>query len=166
MPFRIQRVPRGLNELLSIFGGATPTELEDRVRTILDALQMYGLSQRQVLTASNAALTEGTALGIAFSATQWSVLFGAELQIAKTGTMTALRGSIRLQRTSSSSVTIAAEELGPFGATETGTVRLPFWAPYPILVPPNSFLFGRADIIGTDANCNATIAAEFGLVGP
>lgn len=161
----VQRTPLGLLDLLNMKGVENlPDALARELRPTLELLQFYGLSQRQVVSNANAALTEGTVLGIVLPAA-WCVLFFAELQITKTGTLTALRGSISLQRGIGSSVAIAAEELGPFGATETGTARMAAVPPYPLLLPPNSLLISRADIIGTDANVAATIAAEIGVLG-
>jgi len=164
MPLPIQRVPQGLGQLLSTFGGQTPQAIEDNARAVVELLQFYGLQQRTQLSATNAALTEGTPLSVTLP-NAWCVFFGAELQIVKTGTITALFASLSLLRSGQFSMCVASETFDPFSATETGTVRLPFWAPYPILCPPKTVVIGRADIIGTDANVNATVSAEFGILG-
>lgn len=167
MPFRIQRVPRGLNELLSIFGGNTPNELEDRVRASLDVLQMYGIQQRQTFTASNAALAEATDVSNTPS-TNWIVLFQASITITKTATMTALNASIGIRyngNVNEEETLAASANLGPFGATETGLVTLNYVAPYPRLLPPRTQFVGRMGILGTDATASVFIGANYGVLG-
>lgn len=165
MADQIQRVPSGLSAVLSTFGGTTPRLVAPEIHGSLELLQYYGLSQRQSLTATNAALAEGGTLPITLPTGVWCVLFGAEVNIVKTGTMTALRASLALVRGGGSSFSIASEELGPFGATETGTARMAFVAPYPMLLPPGSSIFCRPDIIGTDANASVGIIVEIGVLG-
>jgi hypothetical protein len=165
MTLPIQRVPQGLSALLSTFGGRTPQQLGEEVRAVLELLQMYGLQQRSQLSFNVAAAAEGSSAAAVTLPAFWCVLFGAEFQVVKTATQTALRASISLLRAGQFSMCVASEELGPFGATETGTARIPWWAPYPILCPPNTVVIGRPDIIGTDANANVTISAEFGILG-
>jgi len=168
VPFRIQRPARGLNDLLSIFGGGTPSELEDRVRGTIELVQFYALNQRQVATTSNGALVEGNALVLVPSASQWVVLFDLTCTIVKTATMTALRGAtfIRYNNDQNQEAAIASEELGPFGATETGAVTVTGGLYYPRLLPPGSAVGCRCQIIGTDANASVILGANFGVVGP
>lgn len=165
MPFRIQRVPRGLNDLLNIFGGTTPTELEDRVQSSLELLQLYGLTQLQTASASDAALAEGGTVSLTMSATRWTVLFAAQVGITKTATMTALRGSILLNRSLGVAIQLKQEECGPFGATESGFIAVAHWCPYPVLCPPGSIVQGSLAILGTDATANVSVRAEFGVLG-
>ncbi|HZN25342.1 MAG TPA: hypothetical protein VFB75_14040 [Burkholderiales bacterium] len=168
MPFSIQRVPQGLLNLLNIKGGKTPIELEDRVRCALEMLQMYGLQQVQRLTASGAT-AEGASQAIVLSTTNWTVLFGASVSFSKTATMTALWGSILLFRgggpVGTAGLVLASGPGGPFGATETGTVQIPWIAPYPWLCPPNTSINGTPQIIGTDATCTTVISCEIGVLG-
>lgn len=170
MPFRIQRVPQGLNNLLSIFGGGTPVDLEDRVQGTLELVQFYALQQARVFFQNNAAVAElGTVNAVAAAdaaiMNQWAVLFGANCTIVKTATATALSGSIRLLRNgAANSITLEARNLGPFGATETGPVIVPFWAPYPIILRPPWNVFARLDLLGTDATADVTAIAEIGIL--
>jgi len=170
VPFRIQRVPLGLLNLLNTWGGGTPAELEDRVRGTLDLTQLYALQQRRVLFTNNAALAEGGNVDVLTNeppgtGNQWAVLFGATFTAVKTATATALRGSIELRRSGgANSIKLASEELGPFGATETGPCNVVFWAPYPIILVPPWTVFGTLSILGTDANANCTIVAEIGFL--
>lgn len=169
MPFRIQRVPQGLNNLLSIFGGATPVDLEDRVQASLELIQFYGLQQQRVVFGNDAALAEGSQVSatVNFPAVrgQWAVLFNASVAVVKTATVTALRASLRMQRAGSgNTTTIASDELGPFGATETGVAHVVFNCPYPLILVPPWDIFARLDILGTDANANVTGACEIGIL--
>lgn len=164
MPFRIQRVPRGLNDLLNIFGGGTPIDLEDRVQAGLDVLQMYGTTQLQsgFGTSTNA---EGTAVTITLSTRNWTVLFAAHGSIAKTATMTALFGTVTMNRATQFSPLLFAAQLGPFGATETGTVSFGGVLPYPLICPPGTTISATPAIIGTDATAVISVFAEFGTLG-
>lgn len=164
MPFRIQRVPQGLNPMLSLSGGNTPVELEERVRPTLDLTQLYGLQQIQVFTAVNGAAAEAADVTAALPAV-WCMLFSCHATIVKTATMTALRGELFLNLGGSGQGCIAAQELGPFGATETGVVRVPYVSPFPRLLPPNSSVSARAVIIGTDATANVSVNVVVGIFG-
>lgn len=166
MPFRIQRVPRGLNDLLSSFGGATPTELEDRTRATLETLQFYGTTQLQAGSANAPAAAEAASIALVLAATRWTVLFNAQGQVVKTATMTALRLAVSLNRNvQGGSAILFSEELGPFGATETGFARIGGMLPYPLLCPPGSAVQTTLDILGTDATANISVVAEFGVLG-
>ena len=161
---KIQRVPRGLNELLSIVGGQTPAELEQRTRLTLESIQFYGTQQLQSGFANNAAAAEAAAVNLTLHPSAWTVLFGAQGAILKTGTMTALRGEVGIVRRTQFGVMLFAEELGPFGATETGTVSWGGYLPYPLLCPPGTIVNARASVIGTDATANVSVFAEFGVL--
>jgi hypothetical protein len=155
----IQRTPRGLSDVLSIFGGQTPKALEESARGIVDLLQFYGLSQRT--TQQNVTVAaENAPLVITVPPNQWWLLYGASLQIAKTATMTALRGVIQIGSTA-----YASGELGPFGATETGNVHVPFVPASPMVLPPGTSLVARASIIGTDANATCQFDVDVGILG-
>ena len=162
---KIQRVPRGLNELLSIVGGQTPAELEQRTQLTLESIQFYGTQQLQSGFANNAAAAEAAAVNLTLHPSAWTVLFGAQGAILKTGTMTALRGEVGIVRRTQFGVMLFAEELGPFGATETGTVSWGGYLPYPLLCPPGTIVNARASVIGTDATANVSVFAEFGVLG-
>jgi len=168
VPFGIQRVPKGLNDVLNIFGGATPRELEDRVRGSLELIQYYGLQQRRVSKTNDPALAEGsTGLGIILSQTQWCVLFVLSVTVIKTATMTALRSGLFINRQSGGAAVddqqVASEEQGPFGATESGAAGVIYVPPYPMLMPPGASVRGIVQILGTDATANTTLSVEFGV---
>lgn len=169
MPFRIQRFPQGLGQLLSIFGGQTPTELEDRTRAVLDTLQMYGLQQRIIVSGTDAAAVEGGTTGIgppdnAFL-NRWAVLFAASANIVKTGTVTDIRLSIVVARGGGTPITYASSDMGPYGATVAGNAALPFVAPYPMILTPPWSVGAFLGSLGTDATASVTMRAEVGVLG-
>lgn len=165
MAEKIQRVPRGLNELLTISGGATPRLLEEHVRSTLDLLQFYGMQQLQTSLGSNAAAAEGAGAGAVLPGNVWFVLYAMTGRVVKTATMTALRLSLNLNRNTQQSLVLMSEQFAPFGATETGTATMGVRLPYPLLCPPGTTGSCLVDILGTDANCNLTCIAEFGVLG-
>jgi hypothetical protein len=167
MPFRIQRVPQGLNDLLSIFGGQTPIELEDRVRGSLELIQYYGLQQQQEIGVANGALAEGGTISATSNDTsvrsRFAVLFAASASLAKTATMTAARMRIIVARCGANGVTRAEKELGPFGATETGSTVVTYEPPYPLILRPPWDVSCFLAILGTDATASCSIRCEIGL---
>lgn len=160
---QIQRVAGGIQNVLNLFGPPTFNELEANLQGTINLLQFYALAQRSMVSNANAALAEATALDIGpFSV--WTLIMGVELRIVKTATVTALRASIAASR-GNTFQTLVAEELGPFGATETGIAKVVKWFDEPLICPPGTILRGLVDILGTDANCSATIQAEVGALG-
>src|SRR5437868_7486753 len=97
MPDRIQRVPNGLLNLLSLQGGRTPELVADQVVGELELLQFYGLTQLTTQS-SSANPAEGTSVALTLSSTAWTILFGASAEFTATGTLTALAGEVRLTR--------------------------------------------------------------------
>lgn len=164
MPLPIQRVPRGLADVLSIFGGEGPRLLADTIHGEIGLLQFYALQQRTALSTVNAAAAEGTAVTVALPG-QWCLLLSATVTIAKTATVTALRAELAVNRGSPNGGPYRSEALGPFGATETGNATVVFVPDTPLLCPPNTTVVGVASIIGTDATASVTVVAEFGILG-
>lgn len=164
MPLAIQRVPRGLSDVLSIFGGQSPVALSDLLVGQLELLQFFALQQRTVLTAQNAALAEGGAVSVALP-NQWCLLLAASGAITKTGTMTAARLSVAVNRGAPNGPPVKSESMGPFGATETGLVDLTFIPPTPMVCPPGTTVAVGLNILGTDATANVFVVAEFGVLG-
>lgn len=163
MPFLIQRVPRGLNELLSIFGGQTPKEMEDRVRGSLELMQFYGSMLRRNFS-SAATPTAQNAILSATITTNWAVLFSASCQAARTATMTALRMSVFVSGPGGISSCVVAGEASPYAATALGTYRLQWFAPYPVLIPPNTNIFANVDSLGTDATVTIVASCDLGIL--
>lgn len=171
MSEKIQRVPRGLLELLSIHGGLSTKMLRDDVGGVLEQLQFYGLMQRQTLEVQNAALTEANQVGLvtgpaAVSAAtrSWAVLFGASVHVLKTATQTALDVSLSITRGGGAALFVANKVFTPFGAGETGTSSFGWFAPYPLLMPPTWDVNALLGILAGDANANVTLRAEVGVL--
>jgi len=165
MPQKIQRVPRTLQTILSTSGGQTPAELLDQIRATLDLLQLYGLTQWQTRSAADAALVEGGNVTLTVPTNEVWVLFSAAFLIAKTATATALRAGIQLGPDATQMSSVVSEQLGPFGATETGAVRAVFVSPYPRVLPGGSLIRGTLEILGTDANASTVLTASVGVLG-
>lgn len=163
MSERIQRVPRGLIDLLSVQGFG-PQTLGQEIVPVVAVEQMLGIMQVQFPSTSNAALAEAGNLDIVIPNNQYWVLFGMAMLIAKTATMTALRAAVGTGNGSATTMHVS-EELGPFGATETGAVRVCFVSPYPRILPPGSFIRGILEILGTDATANCALTAQVGVLG-
>lgn len=164
MPEKIQRVPAGLNALLSLAGGRTPQELLEQVRGTLDLIQFYGLTQYARLDTTDAAAAEGTVLEQVVPANQIWIVSAIHAVIVKTATMTALRVSLAWGEAGLPMV-VHAESLGPFGATETGTITTGLQLPYPKVLLPGMNVRARLDILGTDATANFTLSAGVGRLG-
>lgn len=164
MPFRIQRVPRGLGNLLSIFGGQTPQELEDRVRGQLELLQMYGLQQRQVFTFTAAAQTTGgTAIGTP-SSDRWCVLHSAFCTVDANVGLTDLAASIGVVRGATGpSILVAYEQMNPVIAINFSW-RLCWQPAYCWLLPPGSQVFVLLNVLAGLANTAISVTAEIGLL--
>lgn len=164
MPFKISRVPRGLTEVLSAYGGVTPGELEDRARGVIDLLQFYGLSQVQRLQDVNPTMAEGGNFSKIVPANQYWVVYQMGIAFAKTATMTAFSFSIGLGP-NGSSVSVMSRSFEPYGATENGTVSWGEMLPYPRLLLPGWAIDYRLDILGTDATANVSMASLVGILG-
>lgn len=164
MALSIQRVARGLSDVLSIFGGQTPKELEDRVAPGLELIQFYGLSHLRRVVQGNAALAEGGAVDIVSPGNEWWVVWSIHAELVKTATMTACHLRLEIGQGSVAG-TVFAGAMGPFGATETGTVTTGFMLPYPRILPPTSIIRCAMGILGTDATANVAVAAVVGVLG-
>lgn len=159
----VQRYPQGLLDVLALKGVTPPQLLSDELQGQIELLQFLGLTQRQVLFANNAAAAEGVTVSTGLPAGAWGILFFMSGSFTKTATMTALRGTLFINR-GGLSIAVASQELGPFGATESGVCSVTFAPAYPLLLPPGSTLLSSAQVIGTDATAAIGVQAEVGLL--
>jgi len=159
MSQKIQRVPKGLADALSLAGSFAPASLMDEVRGTLELLQFFGQQQRSRFSNSG---TPAEAVPVVLSVpnNQWWVLFAAATGATKTATMTALRVALFVN-----TIVVNSVEGGPFGATETGVVHCSFVPGYPLLLAPGGSILGSCPIIGTDATATVTIQCEVGVLG-
>lgn len=165
MPFKIQRIPRGLLEFLSINGPANPAELEDRVRATLDLTQFYGLTQRQQFVATNAAVAIGANLSMTLPVDKWCVLFAASISVSTTATLTQVGIGIALTRGPA-----AAQQPVSYGfqvvPASAGRATLNCFVPsYPLLLPPGSLVSGVVYLLLGDATCAAQAQCDVGVLG-
>jgi len=161
----IQRVPRGLNTLLSTFGGLTPGALSEQVIATIDLLQFYGLSQWQTRSVQNAALAEAGGISIDVPLNETWVMYSAACLIAKTATMTSLRGVIQIGPDQGQLSAVAVQEFSPYGANEAGGARMVWVAPYPRVLPGGSRIQFVLDSLAGDANANCLLTASVGVLG-
>ena len=164
MPLPISRVPRGLSDLLTIFGGQSPQVLSEAVMGVIDVREFYGLVNFTTLATSNAALAEGSAVSLTVPVGQIWLLYSLHATIVKTATQTALRADLQIGQGGNFGV-VAAEELGPFGATETGDARFAYVPGTPRILLPNFQVRCQLEILGTDATANVSVVAAVGVLG-
>lgn len=172
----VQRPPLGLLDVLGIKGvDALPTEVLRDVRPALDMLQFYGLQQRRVVLASNAALASGGNIDIRSSLAnvpateQWAVLFGASAGVLKVAATTDVAINLNMTRGGlTNTITLrtgSSSQLGNYGAAGLGSASVVFWAPYPILMPPPWNLSCNLVNLAGVANAQASVIAEIGCFG-
>lgn len=164
MPDRIQRVPTAFGRLLSLASGDGPHVLADDLRATLDLLQFYGMTQFARVDTTDAVAAEGTVLEQVVPDGQIWVLFAMHFVVQKTATMTALRVSLAWGQAGLPMV-VHSDELGPFGATETGLISTGLMLPYPKILLPGMNARGRLDVLGTDATAACTFSAGIGRLG-
>jgi hypothetical protein len=163
VPFRIQRVARGLGDVLSIFGGQAPSELEDRVRATLDLLQFYGLTQRQQF--SNSGVTaEGANLSIVLP-NSWCVLFAASVSCATTAALTIAGIGVSIQRGTGNAQQPVSYSLYNITVGAGGALLDTFVPPYPLLLPPGSVISGIPHQLIGEGNVTLQVQCDVGVLG-
>ena len=164
MPEQIQRVPRGLADVLSTFGGITPRTLSGEVVPAIDALQFYGSTQLQVQSAANAALVQGGNVDITVPAQQHWLLFQCAALVANTATMTGLELALALGP--SAALTVAIETLEKNAGFAAGaSIRIAHALAYPRILFPGSVVRFQLQRLGTDATANTLVSALVGVLG-
>lgn len=158
----IQRVPAGLANVLNLFGGILPVNLATQVIGNIDLLQFYGLSQRTVDGASNAALPPNTNLTVQLPP-KWCVLYSASFTAVITAATTKLSNILAINRGTPSGPVYAQREYTQFGVA--GNCTLPFAPPYPLLLPPSTTIVGAMDLLGVSATLSCSLIVEYGLFG-
>jgi hypothetical protein len=152
----IQRYPGGLLELLAAkTSGWTPGELVRNVQPSLDLFQFLAQTDVRHETANNAAAAENDSVTIQVPSDEWWVLFAAGMEYLKTATMTLAVFSIRMSPLGSSNWCSLAQGPVPeqaFGSTGAAQVSAcVFVPPQPWLLSPGTTMYGRVDVLGTDA---------------
>lgn len=163
MTLQIQRVPRALSDLLSIFGGQTPQQLSDAVSGVVDLLQFYGLNQQQFLNATNGALAIGGNIALTVPSNQYWVLFGAHAVCTIPAAATAVRLNVNLGN-GSTFVALAQEQITA-GVVAGQDYRVPAVLPYARILPPNYVLRAQLEHLAGAATASVGITAQVGVLG-
>jgi hypothetical protein len=166
MPEKIQRVPGGLLNVLSISGGRTPQELEDRVTASLELMQLYGLSQLQLPLTVDGALASAGTVDIIVPATQWWVFFQANVSVTEQAALTSLQLQLVLFFAQQSNQIIGWNEkrgaAGTFVAGDEFIVH--HVSPYPRVLPPLTRIRARPRFAGV-ATVACGVTATVGVLG-
>lgn len=163
MPLPIQRNPRALSDLLSIFGGQTPQRLADDIIGTVELLQFYGLNQQQFLNATNGALAIGGNVTLTVPANQFWVLFGAHAVITFPAAATAARLNVNLGN-GSTFVALETQQLDA-GVVAGQDFRVPAVLSYPRILPPNYSIRAGLEHLAGAANASVGITAQVGVLG-
>lgn len=159
----IQRVPRGLSEALTIFGGQTPVKLGDTAVGQIDLLQFYGLSQIQLPTTVDGALASAGTVDIIVPQTQWWLFFQSNVSVTEQAALTSLQLQLGfLMQQQSNQLVAFAEKKAGFIATDE--FILAHVSPYPRLLPPLTRIRARARFAGV-ATVACGITATVGVFG-
>jgi hypothetical protein len=168
MPLKIQRIARGLGELLSTFGGQTPSELEDRTRGTLELTQFYGGQQRQVVAAGAAGVAASLTTpqaAVVLSLTAWTVLFAAHATIVPVAAATTQVGwGISVARANAGGAVLYAAENVQAPAVGSN-LALSFVAPYPMILPPGSSVGNLMFSTLGSATQTVGLVVDFGVLG-
>lgn len=155
----VQRFPAGLLELLSAkTSGWTPGAIARDVQPTLDMLEMFGNVAIEHKSINNAVAAENDYAELVVPANTWWLLYAADANYLKTGTMSLGLFSLRIAQPGGTDwVTIA---YGPNSGTiwgSTGALQVAacvFVPPRPWLLPPGTRIFARVDVLGTDPTCD------------
>lgn len=162
----IQRVPRGLLELIGAFGGVNPRLMTDEVRPVISLEQFFARMQLQVTSTTNAALAEGGQ--IVHTASTWQLLIAAEVRLTTTATMNGWETSIRFgTNVTGNSVALASRANNPFTAgIPAGVISSCVFVPdTPFVLAPGNLILGTLDVLGTDATAAVDLRIAFGSLG-
>lgn len=165
MPFPIQRVPQGLGQLLSSFGGQTPQALADQIFGVVELLQFYGLQQRVTLTNSAAGVASSTTTAQATvtpSATQWSVLFSIHTTVLVLAGTTEVGFGCTITRPSGSVIVLECKDIVPVVGSR---LCVTFAARFPIMLPPGSQVGVLLYSTLGSATQDVAVTCDVGLLG-
>lgn len=158
----VQRIPAGLLELLSAkTSGLTLDSMNREIRGVIDLMQMFGLAQPlETVRVVDAAIAEGSAMQLVVPADEWWLLYAASTQFTSTTTGTFVM-SIRISSNTDSAQTVALARVSSglaIAATfVSGAIFVP---PQPMLLPPNTILWGVLDLLGVDATAAMSMNAR------
>lgn len=167
MPLPIQRVARGLTEMLGAFGPDGPRTLGDEVHGSLNLEPFYARQQQQTVS-QQATVAESGEVVFGNTNTNWLYVTAVSLQILSTATMTAYAGSIGFRQGVSTGVWVMLAHGnwndGGLGVNRTFVVCE--WVPtFPFLMAPGNVLRGRLDALGADPTAQLNLNVLFGALG-
>jgi len=160
MPLPIQRQPRGLAAVLSLFGGKTPQVLMDEIRGHVDLLQFYGATQKQIRSVTNAAAAVNTFVTLTVPSNETWILFHCAPSIIAPAGLT----DFTLAATIEGSTVSWAREGAGIAVGEICPCA-PFVPPYPYVLLPGSQLSAVPLRISGAANLSCTLTASVGVLG-
>lgn len=161
MSMQIQRVPRGLANLISSFGGLTPRELEDQVRACIDATQFYGLQTYIRQLGTDPALALGGTINLTVPATEFWLLYDVGCNIVGAAGMTSAHISFAVGPTGSETAFFSFVPPPAIAATFQDGLTLP----YPRLLLPGWRLQLRLNNLQGVANASVAFSAGVGVLG-
>lgn len=168
-PGSIQRVPAGLLNVLGMqSAGSTPPELAQLVSGVIDLLQFYGLTQRQVLSATQVAVGPLTDLNLELTPpTAWGILFNANANAGIVAGMTGMQIVLGLQRGATGVFAAVASKiyLNAAGDLDDSGLWAIFNPAYPLLLPPSSTLRVHLGGVAGVAGADIGVVGEIGLLG-
>jgi hypothetical protein len=163
LPFPIQRTPRGLLELLSVFGGDAPRLLDEEVSGIVDLRDFYGADRMiNTQTVGAAGAYPRTVSTTPVGTTIRVHNFGAQLNNVAAGAANAYYiGLVRLQDPNQIQVPVfSAVYQAPAAGYAAGTL-LDFGGqlPYPRVIPPGWVL--TTTVFSNDPAAGAILTQRF-----
>jgi len=161
MPLPIQRQPRGLAAVLSLFGGKTPQVLMDEIRGHVDLLQFYGATQKQIRSVNNAAAAVNTFVTLTVPANETWILFHAVPSMIVPAGLT----DVTIAMTMEGSTVSWTREAGGFAVVGEVLPPAPFIPPYPYVLLPGQTMSAVLLRLTGAANASVTLTASVGVLG-
>lgn len=157
---QIQRLPRGLANVIGSYGGLLPKVFEDSVHGSLEMLQFFGLQQLQNQFVQNAAVASGADVSLTVPANQYWLLYHCFSRLVEQAAMTFADQMIFMDPGTS----VVASIFGNPGFTAGRIDRLPFVPPYPMLLLPGNRI-GTACTFAGVATADLSFSAVVGVLG-
>lgn len=165
----IQRVARGLTEMLGAYGPDGPRTFEDGVRGVV-SLESFYARQQQTTTSIQGTVAESGEVVFPTSAgvVNWTYITAVSLRIQSTATMTAYAGSIAMRMPTNFGpwVDLAHGNWNDGGLGVNRSFVVCEYVPsLPFLLSPGQILRGRLDALGADPTAQINLQVLFGALG-
>lgn len=166
MAVLIQRIARGLTEVLGAFGAENPRELADEVRGTMALEPFYARQQLQTLSVENLALAQSGE--VFWNPTFNAYLIAASMRIVSTAAMTAYAGSIAWRPGVNTGIWVDLAHnnwnTGGLGAGRSLCV-CEFVPASPFYIMPGQVIRARLDVLGVDPTAAVNLQLMFGALG-